>query len=140
MMDRRTIIAIFLAGFLGSMIGVIGTIAAQAFFFPNDNGGNGIVKEEGPIISIGEFTVNLQGGSFLKTSISIEGMNEKSEEIIKGKDAIIKDRINTVLSSKSINDMQPEVRDKLKDELVAQLNEVTNNNVQDIFFLSFVYQ
>lgn len=140
MLNRKTIIAIFLAGFLGSMIGVIGTIGAQAFFFPNDTGGNGIVKEEGPIISIGEFTVNLQGGSFLKTSISIEGMNEKSQDIIKNRDAVIKDRINTVLSSKSLKDMQPEAREKLKDELIVQLNDVTDNNVQNIFFLSFVFQ
>lgn len=140
MMNRKTIIAIFLAGFLGSMIGVIGTISAQAFFFPKDTGGKVIVKEEGPIIPIGEFTLNLQGGSFLKTQISVEGMNEKSENIIISKDAVIKDRINTVLSSKSIQDMQPEVRGKLKDELIQQLNEVTDNNIQDIYFLSFVYQ
>lgn len=140
MMDRKFIIAIFLAGFLGSMIGVIGTISAQAIFFPKDSGGNVIVKEEGPIVPIGEFTLNLQGGSFLKTNISVEGMNEKSAEVIQNKDAVIKDRINTVLSSKSIQDMQPEVREKLKKELIDQLNEVTNNNVQDIFFLSFVYQ
>ncbi|NMA68386.1 MAG: flagellar basal body-associated protein FliL [Desulfitobacterium sp.] len=139
-MNRKTILAIFLAGFLGSMIGVIGTISAQAFLFPKDPGERAIVKEEGPIIPIGEFTLNLQGGAFLKAQISVEGMNEKSEDAIVSKKAVIKDRINTVLSSKSIQDVQPEVREKLKNELVEQLNEVTNNNVQDIFFESFVYQ
>lgn len=141
-MDRKLIIAIFLAGFLGSTIGVVGTLSAQKLFFSDSPAKQEVVKkEEGPVISIGEFTVNLQGGaSFLKTSIALEGMNEKSEAAITAKDAFIKDRINTVLSSKTIKDMQPEVREDLKHELITQLNEVTGNQVQGIFFLSFVYQ
>ena len=140
-MDRKQIIAIFLAGFLGSTIGVVGTLGAQRVFFSENPGGQvAIEKKEGPVISVGEYTVNLRGGSFLKTAIAIEGMNEKSEEIILAKDAFIKDRINTVLSSKSLKDMEPEVREDLKYELITQLNEVTGNQVQSIFFLSFVYQ
>lgn len=92
------------------------------------------------MIPVGEFTVNLRGGAFLKTAIALEGMNEKSEAAITAKDAFIKDRINTVLSSKTLEDMQPEVREDLKFELINQLNEVTGNQVQSIFFLSFVYQ
>ena len=140
-MDRKLIIAIFLAGFLGSTVGVLGTIGAQKIF-----GAEGsthqetIKKEEGPVVTIGEFTVNLRAGAILKTSIAVEGMNEKSEGILKAKDASIKDRINTLLSSKSLQDMQPEVREDLKYELITQLNEVTNNQIQNIFFLSFVYQ
>lgn len=142
-MDRKLIIAIFLAGFLGSTIGVVGTLGVQKLFFsdsPSPAGQAVIKKEEGPVISVGEFTVNLQGGAFLKTSIALEGMNEKSEAVLTAKDAFIKDRINTVLSSKTLQDMQPEVREDLKNELISQLNEVTGNQVQGIFFLSFVYQ
>lgn len=142
-MDRKLIIAIFLAGFLGSTIGVVGTLGVQKLFFsdsPSPTGQAVIKKEEGPVISVGEFTVNLQGGAFLKTSIALEGMNEKSEAVLTAKDAFIKDRINTVLSSKTLKDMQPEVREDLKNELISQLNEVTGNQVQGIFFLSFVYQ
>ncbi len=141
-MDRKLIIAIFLAGFLGSTIGVVGTLGAQKLFFSDSPTGQAAVikKEEGPVISVGEFTVNLQGGAFLKTSIALEGMNEKSEAVLTAKDAFIKDRINTVLSSKTLKDMQPEVREDLKHELITQLNEVTGNQVQGIFFLSFVYQ
>ncbi|KTE91988.1 flagellar basal body-associated protein FliL [Desulfitobacterium hafniense] len=140
-MDRKLIIAIFLAGFLGSTIGVVGTLSAQKLFFSDSPPGQEVIKkEEGPVISVGEFTVNLQGGAFLKASIALEGMNEKSEAAITAKDAFIKDRINTVLSSKSLKDMQPEVREDLKHELITQLNEVTGNQVQSIFFLSFVYQ
>lgn len=140
-MDRKLIIAIFLAGVLGSTVGVIGTLGAQKIFFAESpTHQETIKKEEGPVISIGEFTVNLRGGAFLKTSIAVEGMNEKSEEALVAKDAFIKDRINTVLSSKSLQDMQPEVREDLKYELITQLNQVTGNQVQGIFFLSFVYQ
>lgn len=140
-MNRKTIIAIFLAGFLGSTIGVMGTLGAQMIFFSDNKAPKAsVAKEEGPVVPIGEFTINLRGGSFLKTTIAIEGMNKKSEAALVAKDAFIKDRINTILSSKTLEDLQPEVREDLKDELVAQLNEVTGNQVQGIFFLSFVYQ
>ncbi|MGI1658146.1 MAG: flagellar basal body-associated FliL family protein [Desulfitobacterium sp.] len=139
-MNQRTLITLFLAGFLGSTIGVIGTIGVQKIFFDEGPTQQVVEMKEGPVIPIGEFTVNLRGGAFLKTTIAIEGMNAKSEEPILAKDAFIRDRINTVLSSKSLQDMQPEVREDLKSELVTQLNEVTGNQVQSIFFLSFVYQ
>jgi len=141
-MDRKLIIIIFIAGLLGSTIGVVGTLSIQKIFFsePANTTQGAIKKEEGPIVNIGEFTVNLRGGSFLKTTIALEGMNKDSGEKILEKEAFIKDRINTVLSSKSLEDMQPEMREDLKYELMNQLNEVTGNQIQSILFLSFVYQ
>lgn len=138
-MSRKAIIFIIVAVFLGSALGVGGTLGYQKLFL---NKGTTVAtqKTEGPIVSVGEFTVNLQGGAFLKTSIAVEGVDIKSEVTLKAKDAFMKDRINTVLSSKSLNDMQPAVRDKLKNELIAQLNEVAGNKIQNILFLSFVYQ
>lgn len=138
-MNRKAIIFIILAAFLGSALGVGGTLGAQKLFL--DKGATkAAVKQEGPVIPVGEFTVNLQGGAFLKASIAVEGIDIKSEVTLKAKDPFIKDRINTVLSSKSLNDMQPAVREKLKNELIAQLNEVAGNKIQNILFLSFMYQ
>ena len=138
-MSRKAIIFIIIAVFLGAGLGVGGTLGYQKLFLAK---GTPVAtqKVEGPIVPVGEFTVNLQGGSFLKTSIAVEGIDLKAEAALTAKDAFMKDRINTVLSSKSLNDMQPAAREKLKSELVTQLNEVTGNKIQNILFLSFMYQ
>lgn len=138
-MSRKAIIFVIIAVFLGSALGVGGTLGYQKLFL--DKGTTAAIQKiEGPIVPVGEFTVNLQGGAFLKTSIAVEGIDIKSEAALTAKDAFIKDRINTVLSSKSINDMQPAAREKLKNELITQLNQVVGNKIQDILFLSFMYQ
>lgn len=137
-MNRKAIIFIILATVLGTVLGVGGTLGAQKIFFKQET--PKVAQKEGPVIPVGEFTVNLQGGAFLKTSIAVEGIDTKSEETLIAKDAFIKDRINTVLSSKSLSDMQPAVRETLKTELIAQLNDVTGSKIQNVLFLSFVYQ
>lgn len=138
-MNRKAILFMILAIILGASLGVGGTIGIQKVFLAEETP-KVTPKKEGPVVPVGEFTVNLKGGAFLKTTIAVEGINTKSEETLVAKDAFIKDRINTVLSSKALSDMQPEVREKLKTELMAQLNEVTGNQVQNVLFLSFVYQ
>lgn len=124
----------------GIVIGVGGTIGVQTFLLPRPAATTQTVAQNGPVVQIAEFTVNLQGGSFLKTQISVEGTDKKSEAEIKAKIDFIKDRINMVLSSKSLADMQPQNRDKLKKELITQLNEVTGNKIQDVLFLTFISQ
>lgn len=138
-MNRKSILFMILAIILGASLGVGGTIGIQKVFFTGETS-NVMAKKEGPVVPVGEFTVNLKGGAFLKATIAVEGVNTKSEETLVAKDAFIKDRINTVLSSKALGDMQPETREKLKTELMAQLNEVTGNQIQNVLFLSFVYQ
>jgi flagellar protein FliL len=140
-MKRKSILFIIIAVILGSALGVGGTLVVQKYFLSEGTKEQKpIAKKEGPVLPVGEFTVNLQGGAFLKASIAVEGIDAKSEETLKAKDAFIKDRINTVLSSKSLQDMQPAVREKLKTELSDHLNQVTGNKVQNVLFLSFVYQ
>jgi flagellar protein FliL len=142
-MNKKTILLIVLTVFLGVAVGVGGTIGVQKLFLDDKSvtaEPKSTPKKEGPVVPVGEFTVNLQGGAFLKTSIAVEGIDTKSQETLVAKDAFIKDRINTVLSSKSMQDMQPNVREKLKTELIAQLNDVTGNKIQNVLFLSFVYQ
>ncbi len=90
---------------------------------------------------IGEFTVNLQGGAFLKTTITVEVTDAKAEALLKEEDAFLKDRVNTVLANKSLIDVQtPAAREKLRAELIHKLNEVANNQITDVLFLSLVYQ
>lgn len=142
-MNKKTILFMIVALVLGAGLGVGGTIAAQKFIFKS--AGSTTVKTQakkaGPLVSIGEFTVNLQGGSFLKTSITVEGTDTKAETTLKEKDAFMKDRVNSVLSNKSLADVQtPAAREKLREELIKKLNEVADDKIQDVLFLSFVYQ
>lgn len=140
-MNIKRIFSVIVPVVLGLAIGIGGTIGVQKFLLPKPAvTAQATTAQDGPVVEIGEFTVNLQGGSFLKTQIAVVGTDKKSETTIKAKSDFIKDRVNTLLSSKSITDMQPQNREKLKKELIAQLNEVTGNKIQDVLFLSFIYQ
>lgn len=144
-MKLKSLIFILVALLLGGILGIGGTIGAQKFIFQSSEGSSVneviVAKKTGPLLPIGEFTVNLQGGAFLKTSITVQVVNAKALDQLKEEDAFLKDRVIAVLSSKSLEDVQkPEVREKLRKELIDQLNEVAGNRIIDVLFQSFVYQ
>lgn len=144
-MNRKSLVIMIVAVLFSLGLGIGGTIAAQKFIFKSsDNSEQTHVsssKKSGPLLPIGEFTVNLQGGSFLKTTITVQVRDEKVLETIKEEDAFLKDRVNTVLSNKTLNDVQtPAARERLRKELVDQLNEVADNHIMDVLFISMVYQ
>lgn len=145
-MDRKSLIFMILALLLGLVLGVGGTVGAQKFIFKTPAQSTPGVnvsqpKKVGVLLPIGEFTVNLQGGAFLKTNITVEVIDAKSEVLLKEEDAFLKDRVNTVLANKSLADVQtPAAREKLREELIKKLNEVADNKITDVLFLSLVYQ
>lgn len=143
-MTRKKLLLTALTVVIGIVLGVGGTIAAQTFIFKKPSVAESSQpkpKKDGPVVPIGEFIVNLQHGSILKTSIALEGVDTKAGETLKTKDAFLKDRVNLVLSDKSLADVQtPEAREKLKQELIVKLNEVAEDKIQDVLFQSFVYQ
>ena len=139
-MNRRFLILMILA----LLLGVGGTIGAQKYIFKasaQSSATASVPKKAGVLLPIGEFTVNLQGGSFLKTTITVEVTDAKAEVLLKEKDAFLKDRVNTVLSNKSLADVQtPAAQEKLREELIRKLNEVADNKIMNVLFLSLVYQ
>ncbi len=151
-MGKKNIILIVISLFLGIGLGVGGTVGAQMFIFKSTtskvaittdkaNPSTGLVDKGGPLVPIGDFTMNLQGGSFLKTAITVEGVDVKSEAFLKSKSAFLKDTVNVVLSDKSLADVQtPMAREKLRGELMSKLNEIAQNKVVNVLFESFVYQ
>ena len=143
----RKILTTILMVVLGIVIGAGGMMLASKTILASSSGDSANnaakteVKKDGPLVSIGEFTVNLQGGSFLKTSITLEGVNSKAEAVITAKSDFLKDRVNLVLGNKSLADvMTPAAREKLRSELLTQLNEITGNRVQQVLFITFMYQ
>ncbi|MDR3270224.1 MAG: flagellar basal body-associated FliL family protein [Peptococcaceae bacterium] len=99
------------------------------------------VHKNGPVVPIGDFTINLKGGSFLKATISLEGVDEKSAGILAEKEVFLKDRVITVLSGKAVTDVAtPEAKEVLRQELLVQLNDVCNHNIQQVLFTTYLYQ
>ncbi|TGE39989.1 flagellar basal body-associated FliL family protein [Desulfosporosinus fructosivorans] len=143
-MKGKSLIFMILAVVLGVGLGVAGTVGAQKYIFEppaQSSASRGVSKNTGVLLPIGEFTVNLQGGAFLKTTITVEVEDAKAEAILKEKDAFLKDRVNSVLANKSLADVQTlAAREKLREELINKLNEVGGNKINDVLFLSLVYQ
>lgn len=94
------------------------------------------------------FTVNLMtqtGKRYLKASIQLE--LDKDDQRAKAtaaeldkKNALVKDTIIEILSSKSIEDVATaKGKNRVKDEIVKRLNEfLIDGQVSDIFFVEFV--
>lgn len=145
-MNIKKILIPLLTVFVGVGVGVGGTLGVQKFILKTPAAGSAAVaasasKTPGPLLSIGEFTVNLQGGAFLKTAITVEVTDAKAEAQLKEEDAFLKDRVNTVLANKSLADVQTtSAREKLREELIKKLNEVAENKINDVLFVSLVYQ
>lgn len=103
-----------------------------------------IYPAEGPI----PFTVNLMtqtGKRYLKTSMQFEldkdeakAMATKAE--LDNKMLMIKDVVNEILSSKSIEDVATtKGKSRVKDEIVKRINEfLMDGKVFDVFFVEFV--
>jgi len=150
-MSKKVVLLIIVVFLIGIGLGTGGTLSAQKYLSPAKNKAEAAkdkpvqsdmpIDNGGPLVSIGEFTLNLKGGSYLKTQITVEGTNAKAEGYLKEKTAFLKDAVNVVLSNKSIADIQtPESREKLRQELLLKLNAVTDERVSNVLFESFVYQ
>lgn len=139
-MNLKKILIPILTVFVGAGFGVGCTLGVQKFILKTPVAASASTKA-GPLLSIGEFTVNLQGGAFLKTTITVEVTDDKAEAQLKEEDAFLKDRVNTVLANKSLADVQTTAaRERLRQELTKKLNEVADNKIKDVLFVSLVYQ
>ncbi|HHT63656.1 MAG: flagellar basal body-associated FliL family protein [Bacillota bacterium] len=129
------------------ILGVIcgaGLISSKVIPFPWGEQTAGHVENNpnvtGPLIGLGEFTVNLNGGGALKTEITLEGYDKNSLRIIQEKQAFLTDRTITVLSSQGIAQVsRAEGREEIRSALLKGLNETCNNQIKDVLFTSFIY-
>lgn len=140
---NKSIVPIIVAILIGVGVGVGGTMLIQSSFGSSDevvNSAPGIPRKGGATVSLGEFTVNLQG-AYLKATIAIEVVDAKAAEHLTEKMPFLKDRVNSVLANRTIDDIQAgAAQDKLKEDLLVKLNEVGDNKVTNVLFEGFVYQ
>jgi flagellar protein FliL len=94
---------------------------------------------ENPII------VNLaesQGQRYLKTSVQLEVSDEKVLEELKLRTPQILDLLNTILSSKTVVDVESTVgRNRLRREIIDRINaEIVSGKINNVYFTEFVIQ
>jgi len=99
----------------------------------------------GVTYSIENITINpaeSKGQRFLVCSISIQMRDENDLQNAQRKEFIIKDAINTVLSQKTVDELQRvDTRITLKQELAIVVNSVMGTTaVRNIFFTKYVMQ
>jgi len=99
----------------------------------------------GPMYEMKDFTVNLlnEGGRrYLRTKIDIEMNSENLMSELDRKNAIIRDTIIQVLSSKQIEEIATiDGKERLKDEIVKALNRLLiDGQIKNVYFTNFVIQ
>ncbi len=102
-------------------------------------------KAKTVVYSMGAIIVNLadQGVQrYLKVQIAVELDNPKLEEEVKKREPQIKDIIISVLSSKTVSDVNnPQGKIALKQEIIKRANMVlTEGEITDLFFSEFIVQ
>lgn len=98
----------------------------------------------GSLISVGEFTTNVsgaEGNHYLKVEVFIEVPDKKLQKSVEEFMPVIKDTILSVLSSKSIADLDVRNRAVLKQEIQKKLNSVLGSKVvNNVYFTNFILQ
>lgn len=103
------------------------------------------VKEvtiSGGLISVGEFTTNVgdsAGNRYLKVEVSLEVGDKKNAETMKEYLPIIRDSILTILSSKTVADLDD--RQALKAEIKSDLNKKLGKGfIKNVYFTNYIMQ
>lgn len=117
----------------------------MAPFMPEEQKEETKEKGTGTIVSIGEFTTNLNdptGSRFVKVEIYVEMAGEKKkEEELKEYMPVMKDTILSILSSKTAADLDVRYREDLKQEIKTKLNKKLGSEmINDVYFTSFIMQ
>lgn len=99
----------------------------------------------GPMYPMSQFVVNLlseSGGRYLKVSLDIELGSEELAAELDMKKSLVRDIIIRALSSKTFEEVSTmKGKDRLKDEIVSQINDVLSDGyIKNIFFTDFVVQ
>lgn len=99
----------------------------------------------GSVYQLDQFIVNLltqSGRRYLKTTIGLEMTNPELRNELDAKRGPIRDTINSILSSKSYEEIStPRGKEKLKEEIANRLNEwLVDGKIRNVFLVDFVVQ
>ncbi|TLD88096.1 flagellar basal body-associated protein FliL [Helicobacter sp. MIT 05-5294] len=108
---------------------------------PNSN-----LLSVGPMYPLDQIIVNLMtsggGKRYLKTSIELELSVQNLQTELDTKRSIVRDVIITILSSKTLEEVQTtKGKQKLKEEIIERLNEfLVDGRIANVFLTEFVVQ
>lgn len=106
--------------------------------------GKNAVSQIGPLFEAGEFTTNLAPGGekkLIKVKVVFELSNRDVEKEIKEKLPVLNDRIIVFLNSKTGDDLRAENRSRIKEEILAGLNDyLQTGKIRSIYFSDLVMQ
>lgn len=94
--------------------------------------------ELGTVQAVEPISINLAGGRYLRLGLGLQLTAEVAEDVdtVKALDLAI-----ALFSQRPVEEIStPEGRNALKRELAAQLTEVYEGEVVDVYFSNFVYQ
>ena len=104
------------------------------------------LSEIGPLYPLTPITVNLKTPDekdvYLKVTVSLELSSKLLSNELDAKNAVIKDEIIRILSSKTLVDIDSEVeKDKLCNDIKASLNTMlTDGRIQNVYIVNFIIQ
>ncbi len=132
--SKKRLLIFLLIGFL-----IIGIAGSGVFLILGKKGeepeGEGSPKKEKKVrkskdtifIVMDPVIVNLMdptGKRYFQVRISLEVPTKKEEDELKKKEPLIRDRILTILSSKTVEEViAPDAKDKIKEQILKKLNE-----------------
>lgn len=119
------------------VIGLVAALAAGYWFFMMKPAGAEAAPEPGEVVKLEPIQLNLAGGHYLKIGIALQLTAEAHEaDGSKALDATI-----DMFSGRSMDQLtRPESREKLKDELEKELEELYHGEVMEVYFTDFVTQ
>jgi len=108
-------------------------------------GKEGVGKEESLIIPLDTLIVNLSGSNgrrYLKVKINLDAKDGDVKKLIEAKSIQIKDRLISILSSKTLEDIEGlEARENLRKEVKDAVDVVLKaEGVLQVYFTEFVVQ
>ncbi|MDA8441528.1 MAG: flagellar basal body-associated FliL family protein [Peptococcaceae bacterium] len=133
---------------------LVAAVSAGVSYFFLSTGGKGLAKTStappknvqkvfGPIVDIGTFTVNLQGGtSFLKVDVNLELTGKPASTEVQGALPVVENTIINVLTTKSLQDVSTTSgKQSLRQQIMSTVNQALGGSpVQDVLFTSYMYQ
>ena len=145
---KKKLLIFILLGFF-----IVGLAGAGAFLFLGKKGEEDKTahskkskeKKQAFYVDFDPIIVNLldpSGKRFLQVKITLEVPDQKLEEEIKKKEAIVKDTIISTLSGKTVEEViVPEAKENLKKELLAKINERLGEEViSNIYITQYIVE
>lgn len=118
--------------------------SALAPLMPQEAQKGGQSESVGSLVPLGEFTVNISDVSmsrFLKTEIVLEVKDAKVKKSLEADQLpVVRDMIISILSSKTVADLDSPHRTELKNEIKTKLNKRFSNAVTNVYFNAFIMQ